>query len=243
MFRKVDFHVHTPASSCYEDHVNPELGLHTTPESIIGSALGSGINAIAIADHNSAEGIDAVREAAADSDLTIFPAVELTVRGGHLLAVFDPDTPMETLRRLLSEMGFTEEHRGNGYLGVPLWMDEACRMIEESGGMAIAAHADRYPRGFLASEEVSADKKRIHESPYLSALEITNAADKSLWNEGQAPGYPKKYPCLQGSDAHSPGEIGRRWTHVDVPSVTLAGLRLALADYRSSVRLPGEEDV
>ncbi|MBI2908156.1 MAG: hypothetical protein HYX92_10960 [Chloroflexi bacterium] len=203
-------------------------------------AIASGLGAIAICDHNSAEAIDSVREAAVDSGLCVFPGTELTVRGGHLLAIFDLDTPVVILRRLLADMGFNQEHRGNGYLGVSAWMDEAARMVVEAGGLAIAAHADRYPRGFLASEEATADKKRIHESPYLSALEITNPADKALWNEGKSPVYPKKYACLQGSDAHSPGEIGRRWTAIDMPSLTLAGLRLALADYRRRVRLPGE---
>lgn len=243
MFRKVDLHVHTPASSCYEEHVNPEMGLQTTPEDIVAGALAAGMEAVAITDHNSAEGIDAIRDVVLERSLYVFPGLELSVRGGHILAIFELDTPVEKLRRLLDDLGFSEEHRGNGFLSISLWMDEVVRSIAENGGLAIAAHADRYPRGLLASEEASPDKKRIYESPYLSALEITNAADRLLWSEGRAPGYPKKYPCIQGSDAHSPGEIGRRWTCLEMPSVTLAGLRLALSEYISSIRLSGEGEI
>jgi hypothetical protein len=49
---------------------------------------------------------------------------------------------------------------------------------------------------------------RIHDNKYLNALEITVPQSKSLWNSGQVRNYPKKYACIQGSDAHAPGVPG-----------------------------------
>lgn len=243
MFRKIDLHVHTPASSCYEDHINPELGLQTKPEDIIRAAIAAGLDAIAVTDHNTTEGVEPVRRAAKGTHVAVFPGIELTVRGGHLLAVFDPQTPVDVLQRLLDTLGFTQDHYSKGFTGTSMLMDEACRAVSESGGLAIAAHADRYPRGFLASEESAADKRRIHECSYLAALEITNSADRALWTEGRSPGYPKRYACLQGSDAHSPGEVGRRWSYVKMPSMTLDGLKSGLSENGDCIRFPGEEDV
>ena len=53
-------------------------------------------------------------------------------------------------------------------------------------------------------------------------------------------GYPKKYACIQGSDAHALDEIGRRPTYLKLPSLDLQGLRLAFSDYENRIRFPEE---
>jgi len=241
MYKKMDLHVHTPESSCYVDHVMPEANIVTVPEMIVDAAVASGLHAIAITDHNSAEHIEEIREAATGEGLCVFPGIEISARGGHLLAIFDWNTPIEQLRRLLATLGFGEEDRGKGYLEPDFWIDQAALRVEESGGLAIAAHIDRRPKGFIASDLPIPDKMRIHNSDHFAALEITIPASRASWNGGLMPNFPKKYACVQGSDAHDPKEMGRRPIYFDISTVDLAGLRLAFREYETRIKFP--EDI
>ena len=240
MFKKIDFHVHTPASSCYLDHIDNSRG-PTYPRDIVAAARAMGLEAIVITDHNTAEGVEPVRKAAADTGLVVFPGMEVSARGGHVLAVFDPATPVDRLRRLLGELKLRREQMGHGYEESPLFLDEAFEVIAKAGGLAIAAHVDRRPRGFAVSEELKKeDKQRIYSSPYLAALEITVPFDKANWNRGLMPGYPIGKACIQGSDAHAPEEMGRRPVYLDVPSLDLEGIKVAFREPESRIRFPSE---
>jgi predicted metal-dependent phosphoesterase TrpH len=241
MYTKIDLHIHTPISSCYVDHVVPEANLKTSSQDIVTAALDAGLAAIAITDHNSAEGIDGLTQAAKGSGLCILPGLELSARGGHVLALFEEEAPVPRLRHLLGALGFTEEEGGRGYCETEHRIDYVFQKIEEHGGLAIAAHVDRKPKGFLASEELATrDKRKILANQHLAAIEITVQRDRALWNRGSATGYPRKIACIQGSDAHAPSEVGRRPIYVQIPSLTLEGLRLALAEPESRIAFPGE---
>jgi len=91
---KCDFHIHTPISKCYKDK-------SVTPDGIIQAALGKGLDAIAITDHNSIEGISGVIAASAGTGIIVFPGFELTAAGGHIIAIFDPGTKLFTLAEVV----------------------------------------------------------------------------------------------------------------------------------------------
>ena len=239
---KYDLHIHTPHSVWYVENMHPELNLHTTPADIVAAALDRGLDVLAITDHNSGEYVEQMREAARDTGLTILPGFEISARAGHVLGLFEVDTPVVVLRDVLAGAGFTEIEQGNGFARTGIWIDEVFRLIAEAGGLAIAAHVDREPRGFLASEESFAAKRRIYDSPHLGALEITNPENRDRWGLGRDPRYPLARPCLQSSDAHAPAEIGRRPVLVEAESPTLAGLRAALADHLNRVQFLGDAD-
>jgi hypothetical protein len=203
-------------------------------------ALALGLNALVITDHNTAEGIEPLREAALRNGLIIFPGIEISARGGHVLALFDPEAEVELLRQFLQELGFSPEEQGRGYCETGWRIDQVFAAIEARGGLAIAAHVDRKPHGFIASEESVEEKQRAYLSQHLSALEITIPQDKTLWNRGQMPFYPRGRACIQGSDAHAPREIGRRVVYLDIPELSLSGLRLAFRQYNQCIRFPEE---
>lgn len=212
--------------------------METSMDEIVGAAIASGLDAIAITDHNSAEGVDRVRELGREKGLSVFPGVEISAKGGHALAIFDLDITVERLSHLLERLGFGEGERGNGFCETGLWLDEVFQMIEESGGLAIAAHIDRRPKGFIASDLPLSDKKRIHSSNHLSALEITIPSSRENWQQGSMPNFPKRYACIQGSDAHEVMEIGRRIIYVDTPVMNLEGLRLAFKEPETRIMFP-----
>lgn len=84
---RFDLHAHTTASDgSYE------------PAELVRTALDRGLDALAITDHDSVDGIVAARDAAQDTALRLIPAVELSaVHGGrdiHILGFFiDVDDP------------------------------------------------------------------------------------------------------------------------------------------------------
>ena len=62
---KCDFHLHTAASECFEDK-------SATPEQWVACAVEKELDCVAVTDHNSGDGVDAVIEAAKDQPLTVF---------------------------------------------------------------------------------------------------------------------------------------------------------------------------
>lgn len=239
-FFKVDLHIHTPASRCHDDHMNPGAAPPTKPEDTVHAALNAGLKAIAITDHNTAEGIDAIRQVSTVNGLVIFPGVEISARGGHVLALFERDYPTKYIRALVAEAGFSEGQWGDGYFQSHLFMDEVFQKVEAMGGLVIAAHIDRAPRGFVVGIESRQVRRRIHESEFLSALELTAFSDKTRWNAGSMPNYPKPYATIQSSDAHAPKEVGRRPTYLALPRLELDALRLAFREYERRIRFPQE---
>jgi PHP family Zn ribbon phosphoesterase len=239
-FRRVDLHIHSPLSACYVDSMRPEAKRNTQPVEIVEAALRAGLDAIALTDHNGVEMIDLLRPLAADRGLTIFPGTEISTRGGHLLAIFDIDTDVATLRALLTEVGFTPEQSGDGFQRTDVWMDAVIEAIDARGGIAIPAHVDREPRGFLASDERPSDKARIYHHPALAALEITDPTRRDRWQLGTDPRYRLPRACIQSSDAHAPEEIGRRPTLIRMQQIRLDALRAALAEPAESIRFPGD---
>ncbi len=232
-FKKADLHVHTPKSMCYSDK-------SITMEQIVDAALATSLEVIAITDHNTVEAIDDIRQIARKKGLFVFPGVELSMKGGHVIAIFELDTPVERLEDFLGYVGVDREGRGDGTVMTGDGIEEVFQKIEERGGIAIAAHIERWPSGFLETNEPHQVKMRIHGSKYLSALEITVPQNKRLWNAGQVRDFPKKYACVQGSDAHTLGEVGRRPVYIKMEGVGLEALRLAFLDYEAKIVFPDE---
>ncbi len=90
----VDLHIH----SCYSD------GIHR-PAEIVSMAAQKGLKAIAIADHDSTEGVDEALEAGLEYGVEVVPAVELSVayknfRDIHLLGYFIDHKDVELGRKL-----------------------------------------------------------------------------------------------------------------------------------------------
>ena len=98
---KADLHVHTPASADFHDEISPDDIVHT--------ALEKGLNLIAITDHNTAAWCDRVVEAGRGTDLTVFPGVEISTHQGHMLAIFETDTPSTRIEDLLIKLGIPRE--------------------------------------------------------------------------------------------------------------------------------------
>jgi len=224
-YRKADLHIHTPVSKCYKDK---NIGV----EAIISEAMTKGLKIIAITDHNDISNIATIQAAAKEKDIFVFPGIEITAAGGHIVAIFDLDYPLNKLNDLLPKVGIEADKRGKedaiGY--------DFERVVDEiinAGGIAIAAHANS-SNGLLQHPQGSY-KLKIFRKPDLSALELTDREDIEKFSQGKIHRYPPK-PCIQGSDAHSLSEIGQRLTYFKMDVVSIEGIRQALLDYEVKVR-------
>lgn len=226
-----DLHVHTPKSICYRDK-------RATAESIVDAAVAAGLDVIAITDHNTTAAVQELKYVAAERELVVFPGAEISTAWGHVLAIFDVQAANETVNSMLEEIGVTHDAAGDGGRLAGKQMDDVLRAISDAGGLAIAAHVDRWPTGVLHSNASVADKARLLSGEHLSAVEITIPGDRSLWNDGRIPNISTKLACIQSSDAHSPNEIGRRRVLMAMSEANLDGVREALCNYSAAVTFP-----
>lgn len=229
---RVDLHVHTPISTCYADKT-------VKIEQLVGAAVKAGLDAVAVTDHHAVRGAIELREVSKGTRLSVMPGIEITLKDGHFLALFDVDAGASELVSFLDWLGIPTDKQGDGHFAVAHDVESVLRQVDDRGGIAIAAHIERWPSGFLESREPRAIKQSIHASQYLSALEITIPEDKAAWNEGLVRGFPKKYACVQASDSHSLSDIGRRQVLLDVERFDLNHLRIAISEHARRISFPG----
>lgn len=241
-FLKADLHVHTPGS---RDMASAWQS--ATAEEVVAMALSKELEVIAIADHNTVEWCDPVREAATNSTVAVFPGVELTTAEGHLLAIFDPHTSMSELRAFLVQVGIREPQYGDlNAVTQPSDMVSVATLVQKEGGLAIPAHVDA-SAGFMRAVRSGTQRQRIYASQSIDAVEIVNLARRAEYLGGQVTGYPRHMTCLQGSDCWPPSgdqhqldAMGTRHSFLKMDEHSLWSLRQVLLDPEARVRLMGD---
>ncbi len=225
----VDLHLHTPASSDYQE---PEI----TNLDILRRAVGRELDVIAFTDHNTIAGYRNMQEEIAQLELLeglsrltdeeqetlreyrvllkkilVLPGIEFTATFGfHILGIFPPEKPVRELEHLLLNLNIPADQLDKGSVTVGASSDvlTAYKVIDEAGGMAIAAHANSTNgvamRGFSFGGQT---KIAYTQDPHLMALEVTDLAKKgrrstAAFFSGTKPEYPRRMHCIQGSDAH-----------------------------------------
>ncbi len=78
---RYDFHIHSCLSPCGEEEM--------TPNNIVGMAQILELDAIAVADHNTAKNLPAVMALGAEAGVLVVPAIEIsTAEEVHVLSLF-----------------------------------------------------------------------------------------------------------------------------------------------------------
>jgi PHP family Zn ribbon phosphoesterase len=227
-----DFHIHTCLSPC------ADLDMH--PQALVEKILEAGLNLIAICDHNSSENASFVMNAARWKKLNILPGMEVTTQEEvHILAIFDSldnlgrlqefvyhnlagenDEARFGIQAIVNEIGEVEGLNNKLLIGATnLSLDKLVNIINELGGLAIAAHIDR------ESFSVLSQLGFIDENVKFDALEVT-----SLTGIKKARiQYPEwsNYSFITSSDAHSLKDIGTAMTRIILHEATIAELKMA----------------
>ncbi|GAB4475063.1 MAG: hypothetical protein Kow0088_11580 [Anaerolineales bacterium] len=228
-WRTIDLHIHTPASSDYQQ-------MEVTLLDILQRAEARGLDIIAITDHNTVAGYRHLEEEVQKLELLeglnrllpeekkrldeyrrlkekilVLPGFEFTATFGfHILAIFSPQKSSREIEHLLLDLRIPPDQLDEGSAAVGATTDvlTAYRLIYEGGGIVIAAHANSSNgvamRGFPWGGQT---KIAYTQDEHLHALEVTDLENKSrnstaAFFNGSKPEYPRRMHCIQGSDAH-----------------------------------------
>jgi PHP family Zn ribbon phosphoesterase len=229
-WRRMDLHIHTPASSaCYEQP-------NATYLQILQKAEERGLDIIALTDHNTVAGINTIRTRIQELELLerlnrlrdqerreleeyrrlgrkmlILPGFEFTATlGFHILGIFPPETPVRELEHLLLNMHIPKDKldQGSSEVGATVDVLTAYRLIAEAGGLVIAAHADSTHGVAMRGYDFGGQTKIAYtQDPNLHALEVTDLGESrrrstASFYDGSKPEYPRRMHCIQASDAH-----------------------------------------
>jgi PHP family Zn ribbon phosphoesterase len=234
-FRKVDLHCHTPASKCF-------LNKEVSAADIVQAALNAGLDAIAITDHNTADWIDRIKEAAKDSGLSVFPGVEITASEGfHIVALFDADKTAADVASLLGALDITPQEQGRTDALCKHGAHKIIKKIVERGGLAILAHIDE-PRGAFTTLSGNPLIRLFNEAAYTAVETSNGELPKDLI---PAKGFKRLPACYQASDnpdpdqprKHSHKGLGLKFSYFKLDKdINLEGLRQCFADPQVRIR-------
>ena len=236
-FCNVDLHVHTPQSECFTE---PDV----TPEMIVAQAIEAGMKAIAITDHNSAEWVDLVKEAAVGTGLTVFPGVEITVQPGvHVLAIFPEDYSSANVTDLLSDLGLKANDRGkNDSLVVKYGIQEVVSIIKKNHALPVLAHIDDEKGAWKVLAGTGQTFVQFWETGEFAAVEIVGdhlpeAIGKDPFTRIPACYWASDNPHPENPTKHSHKGIGKRYSQLKLAEpITWEGLRLCFQDPSARIR-------
>ncbi len=261
-WRRVDLHIHTPASACYEDPAVTYLD-------ILQEAERKQLDIIALTDHNTVAGYAALMGEVEQLELLerlerlrpdeaerlaeyrrlldkilVLPGFEFTATFGfHILGLFDEETPIRELEHLLLDLQIPPDKldAGSSEVGATTDVLTAYRLIDEAGGLVIAAHVNSAHGVAMRGYDFGGQTKIAYtQDPHLHALEVTDLESTSrrstaAFYSGSKPEYPRRMHCIQGSDAHyltkKPGDrsktfgIGERATEIMLEEVSFDALK------------------
>jgi hypothetical protein len=260
-WRTMDLHLHTPASIDYQQ---PDA----TFLDILHRAEARGLDVMAFCDHNTLAGYRRMKEEIQQLELLeklnrlmpdesarlneyrrllekilILPGFEFTATFGfHILGIFSPDKPVREIEHLLLDLNIPSEQldHGSETIGATADVITAYQLINEAGGLVMAAHANSSNgvamRGFNFGGQT---RIAYTQDPNLHALEVTDLdiqgrRSTAYFFNGTKPEYPRRMHCVQGSDAHrvttDPQRkknlgVGDRATDILIPEVSFEAIK------------------
>jgi hypothetical protein len=259
-------HLHTPASHDYEQPDKTTLD-------ILKQAEKRGLSMIAFTDHNTVNGYrnmlreieqlemlertDRIRPDELGrlneyrrllKKIVVLPGFEFTATFGfHILGLFPPGKPLRDLEYVLMQLRVPGDVLDKGLTEAGATSDvlTAYRLIDEAGGLAIAAHANSSNGVSMRGLNLGGQTRiAFTQDPHLHAIEFTDLdhgrRSSAQLFKGTRAEYPRVMHILQGSDAHrltvSPKNpkrlgVGERTTELQLEDVSFEALRkLLLSD-------------
>lgn len=203
-----DLHLHSCLSPCADDE--------STPNSIAGIAALSGLNIIALTDHNTCKNCKAFFEACERYGVIPVAGMELTTSEDiHVVCLFERledairfDSEVSLARTLIRNkptifgeqpimdsednvLGYEEYLLSNA---TRISIEDAPSLVSKFGGVAYPAHIDRESNGMIAILGT------FPATPYFTAYELRDSANLSDYSERYALGGKR---AIVSSDAHS----------------------------------------
>lgn len=273
-WRRMDLHIHTSASSDYQES-------NTTYLDILRQAEMRGLDIIAITDHNTVAGFRAMKREIEKllwleelnrmepeekrrldeyrrllGKILVLPGFEFTATFGfHILGIFPPETPVSILEHLLLQLNIPADllRKGSSTVGATADVLTAYRILNEAGGIVIAAHVNSGNGVMMLGLDFGGQTRIAYtQDPNLHVLEVTDLEKRGTHTtrrffDGSKPEYPRPMRCIQGSDAHrltreSPQSknlgIGDRVTEILLDEVSFGSVATVLKGNDLSLTRP-----
>ena len=231
---RADLHIHSCLSPC--------AAIDMSPKAIVEKSLDSGIDLIALCDHNSAENVGAAMRAGRQRGLCVLPGLEInSSEEVHTLAIFDTEDQALAMQEVVygrlegsnrpdvfgdqvvaNEFDEVEGFNDRLLIGaVEMELYEVVREIRRLGGLSIAAHVDR------PSYSILGQLGFIPEDLALDALEISRRGSIEALRR-DLPGIEERgMGLVTSSDAHELEDIGAAVTVFRIEAPEVAELALA----------------
>ncbi|MFN8664740.1 MAG: putative DNA binding domain-containing protein [Thermomicrobiales bacterium] len=241
-WRRIDLHVHTPASVDYQQ---PEISILD----ILRRADERGLHGIALTDHNSVRGYADMWREIEDLELLeylgrmqpaeaerlaeyrdllgrilVLPGFEFTAQFGfHILAIFPEGTTIRLMEHLLLLLGVPEDRFGSGEVGATTDVLRAYEILADHGALVIGAHVNSTHGIAMQGLRFGGQTKIAYtQDPNLHAMEVTdllpatNRRSTARFFNGTKTEYPRRMHCIQGSDCHRLEQDPLRETNLGV---------------------------
>jgi len=239
---KFDLHIHSCLSPC--------ANLEMAPSEIVRKAVSSGMDGIALTDHQSARNTPAIAECARRAGIKCLFGMEVqTAEEVHTLALFDTvEQALEMTEWVYAAMPKrVNDPETFGDQPVVTWDDDIVEMewrilamgcrrtipetatkVHSLGGLYIAAHVDRANHSVIGTlgmipEPMVESERQPDGGRFFDAVELSRTADESTW-------LPKigDYAVTRSSDAHNIEDVARVWTEAE-GEFSVAGLKKIFA--------------
>lgn len=216
----------------------------------------SGVEVLALADHNSVEWVDVMRAAGRRHGVVVFPGFEVTTATGsdgvHAVLIGDPECTVEQLREVLyGACKFSSEHPAfNPSTREPASSPQTLPQILDSlpdGFLVLAPHVFN-ENGLASPKTLKGDLrwKALHHER-LGAVDVGDVAE--LLEDSSPRGFKRSFvqralddfPCLEDlafvatSDAYTLDQFGSRFTWIRMETPSIEGLRQAFLDHGARI--------
>jgi hypothetical protein len=225
----LELHVHTPASADFQQENVSYLD-------VLREAERKGVDILAFTDHNTVAGYRAMYEEIDNLELLerlgrlsqverqrlqeyrrlldrvlLLRGFEFTATFGfHILAILGPEVPLRDVEFLLLKLNIPASRLDEGATDVGATVDvlTAYQLIDQAGGIVIAAHANSSNGVALHGIQFGGQTRiAFTQDPHLHALEVTDLEKTSRkttarFFDGSKPEYPRRMRCIQSSDSH-----------------------------------------
>lgn len=214
-------------------------------DAIVAACLEHKVEAIAITDHFRVASSASLAKHARAAGVAVFPGFEAVSKEGvHLLCLFDPSRPLKEIERIIGECGVLDE-RTESPVG-KLDVEELVAKAKDWDAVFVAAHAT-LAQGGLLRKLTGQSRKRVWCSPHLQAIAIPGPVkdlpqDLRTIVRSKGDYAREQIAVLNASDVCGPEDLARNqsWSWIKMTDVTIDGLRQAVLDPDSRIRLASD---
>lgn len=240
-FKKVDLHIHSPASN---DHGWGDINEFE----FLKHFEDKGFELIAVTDHNSGKWIDKLVKAAKDQrdrngwSIQVLPGVEVSATGIHLTIIFPVNANSDKIGHFLSQLKIDPSDWGNPDVITEKSPPEVCDIAhhEDFNGIVIGAHCNSSKNGVVGAMSGLSRKETLEKIDILE-LKTNSNSDKTVKYVREDLGFPE-IPFIFSSDSHKPDDLLPETCWLKMDTCSFSGVQQIIFEpqLRCTYSLPKE---